>query len=85
METYLPPKTLVDNPLYLEQRRKTLAGLHDGMIDQPIVDLINAFNQLPECFTDSDAVSTTMIDQESDLFRVVENILANAVNEHPCK
>lgn len=44
-----------------------------------------ALAQLPECFTDSDAVSTTMIDQESDLFRVVENILANAVNEHPCK
>ncbi|MCI0474907.1 MAG: hypothetical protein L0Y55_01550 [Anaerolineales bacterium] len=51
METFAKPKALVENPHYQDQRRKSLAGLCDGMIDEPIVALINAFNKLPCCFT----------------------------------
>ena len=51
METFTEPKELVDNPHYQDQRKKSLAGLSDGMIDVPIIELINAFNKLPYCFT----------------------------------
>ncbi|MDA8135703.1 MAG: hypothetical protein M0T82_13875 [Desulfobacteraceae bacterium] len=51
METFTEPKALVENPHYWEQRQKSLTGLSDGMIDGPIIELINAFNKLPYCFT----------------------------------
>jgi hypothetical protein len=51
LETFTEPKALVENLHYQEQRQKSLAGLHKGMIDQPIIELINAFNKLPYCFT----------------------------------
>ena len=51
METFTEPKALVENQHYQEQRQKSLAGLHDGMIDKPIIELINGFNKLPYCFT----------------------------------
>ena len=51
METFAEPKKLVENPRYQEQRRESLAGLSDDMIDAPIVDIINGFNKLPYCFT----------------------------------
>jgi hypothetical protein len=41
----------VDNPHFQVQREKSLRGLTDEMIDEPIVDLINGFNRLPYCFT----------------------------------
>jgi len=51
LETFTEPKKLVENPYYQEQRRESLAGLSDDMIDAPIVDIINGFNELPYCFT----------------------------------
>ncbi|MDT8272455.1 MAG: hypothetical protein RRA35_04615 [Desulfomonilia bacterium] len=51
METFIEPKTLVENPWYRDQRQKCLADLSDEMIDEPILGLINAFNNLPYCFT----------------------------------
>jgi tRNA(Phe) wybutosine-synthesizing methylase Tyw3 len=51
LETFTEPKELAENPHYQDQRRKSLAGLSDGMIDVPIIELINAFNKLPYCFT----------------------------------
>lgn len=51
METFTEPKALVGNPHYQDQRRKCLASLSDDMIDEPIIELINAFNKLPYCFT----------------------------------
>ena len=51
METFAKPKELVENSRYQDQRQKSLAGLSDGMIDVPIIELINAFNKLPYCFT----------------------------------
>jgi hypothetical protein len=41
----------VDNPHFKDQRRKVLAGLTDGMIDAPIIRLVNSINRLPYCFT----------------------------------
>ncbi len=51
METFTQTKALVENLHYHDQRRKSLAGLNDGMIDKPIIEVINAFNKLPYCFT----------------------------------
>ena len=51
METFTKPKELVENPHYKDQRHKTLAGLIDGMIDAPIIELIKAINKLPYSFT----------------------------------
>lgn len=51
METFTEPKALVENPHYQDQRQKSLVGLRDSMIDKPIIELINAFNKLPYCFT----------------------------------
>ena len=41
----------MENPRYQKQRRESLAGLSEDMIDAPIVDIIDGFNKLPYCFT----------------------------------
>ena len=51
METFTEPKAMVENLHYQDQRQKCLAGLSDGMIDEPIIELVNAFNKLSYCFT----------------------------------
>jgi hypothetical protein len=51
LETFTEPKELAENPDYPDQRRRTLAGLRDDVIDAPIIDLIKAFSELPYCFT----------------------------------
>ena len=51
METFTEPKELAENPRYQDQRKKSLAGFSDDIIDAPIIGLINAFNKLPYCFT----------------------------------
>ena len=51
METFTEPKELLENPRYQDQRKKSLAGFSDDIIDAPIIGLINAFNKLPYCFT----------------------------------
>ena len=51
METFTEPKELMENPHYKEQRQKSMLGLTDGMIDAPIIEVINSFNKLPFCFT----------------------------------
>ncbi len=51
METFTEIKDLVENPDYQDQRHKILAGFSDAMIDAPIIDLIQGFNRLPNCFT----------------------------------
>ncbi|WP_041279207.1 hypothetical protein [Desulfobacula toluolica] len=51
METFTKPKALVANPHYQDQRQKCLAGLSNDMIDEPIINLVNALNKLPYCFT----------------------------------
>jgi hypothetical protein len=51
VETFAKPKAFVENQQFRDQRQKMLAGLGDDMLDAPIIDLINGFNQLPYCFT----------------------------------
>jgi len=51
LETYADPKELVPNSHYQEQRTQSLDGLTDNMIDAPVIDLINAVNRIPCCFT----------------------------------
>jgi len=51
LETFTDPKELVKNPHYQDQRQKTLTHLSDEMIDGPIIELIDAFNKVPYCFT----------------------------------
>lgn len=51
METFTELKELAENPYFQAQRQKSLRNLSDDMIDTPIVNLINAFNKLPYCFT----------------------------------
>lgn len=51
METFIELKALADNPHYHAQRHKNLCNLTSDMIDEPIIDLISGFNNLPYCFT----------------------------------
>ena len=51
METFTEPKELVENPHYQDQKQKTFAHLSDEIIDGPIIELIDAFNKVPYCFT----------------------------------
>ncbi len=51
METYAALKKLVKNDSFQKQRQKALATLNNDMIDQPIIDIVNKFNNLEYCFT----------------------------------
>lgn len=51
METFTESKKLVENPLYKNQKQKSLACLSIEMLDAPIIKLITAFNRIPHCFT----------------------------------
>lgn len=51
METFTEFKPLVDNPLYQEQREKSLRRLDINTIDAPIMGIVNSFAKLPYCFT----------------------------------
>lgn len=51
METFTKLKAMVKNPQFESQRQLALSDLSDDMIDRPIIDIVNGFNQLPYCFT----------------------------------
>jgi hypothetical protein len=51
METFIEPRELVDHPGYPRQRRRTLAGLSESMIDAPIRRIVGELNKHPSCFT----------------------------------
>jgi len=51
LQTFIEPKEPVINPGFEKQRRRTLAELSDGMIDEPIINIIRGLNNLPYCFT----------------------------------
>jgi hypothetical protein len=51
LETFTEPKEWVENTQYQFQKQRNLSGLSDGIIDKPIIGLINAFNTLPHVFT----------------------------------
>jgi hypothetical protein len=70
LETYTEPKKLVENPHYQEQRRQSLAGLSDDMIDAPIVDVINGFNKLPYCFTMQSCYGHFIYNNQKDAYNL---------------
>ena len=51
METLIEHKELIENPNFQNQRIENLSKLKDEVIDIPITELINNFNNLPYCFT----------------------------------
>ena len=70
METFTEPKKLVKNPHYQDQRRKTLAHLSDEMIDGPIIELIDAFNKEPYCFTLQSCYGHFMHNGQNDFYNL---------------
>ncbi len=51
METFTEPKELTEYPYFKEQRQKILAAFPEAEIDEPIIEIIENFNNLPFCFT----------------------------------
>lgn len=51
METFTPPRDLVENDRYPDERRAALAALDLTAVDEPIVDVVEAFAPLPHVFT----------------------------------
>jgi len=51
METFVEPKPFVENPDYNNQRQSYLTTLNLSIIDTPIVDIVQAFSEMPYCFT----------------------------------
>jgi hypothetical protein len=70
LETFTEPKELMENPHYQEQRRESLAGLSDDMIDAPIVDIINSFNKLPYCFTMQSCYGHSIYNNQKDPYNL---------------
>jgi len=70
LETFTERKELVKNPHYQKQRRESLAGLSDDMIDEPIVDIINGFNKLPYCFTMQSCYGHFVYDDQKDPYNL---------------
>jgi hypothetical protein len=51
VETFTEPRKLVANPRFADERRAALGALDLGAVDEPIVDIIEAFSLLPHCYT----------------------------------
>lgn len=51
METFSAPRPLVESPHYQRDRQDALRRLDPGSLDEPILELITAFNTLACCFT----------------------------------
>ncbi len=51
MKTFTTPKEFAENPRYLNDRQEILEALDPRVIDRPIVELIEGFALLPQCFT----------------------------------
>jgi len=51
METYTSIKPFVDDPHFFKRRQDCLSGLDIGVVDAPMIAIINGFLKLPYCFT----------------------------------
>ena len=51
METITEPRPLVENARYADERRTALDALDLAAVDDPIIDIVEAFELLPHCFT----------------------------------
>jgi len=50
LKTFTESRGFVLNPRYFQDRKDTVAALDLGFIDEPIVDIVSAFAELPYCF-----------------------------------
>jgi hypothetical protein len=66
LETFTAAKVLVSNPYFHNQRQNALNSLRQAKIDQPIVDLIASFANLPYCFTLQSCFGHFLLDDQSD-------------------
>jgi hypothetical protein len=66
LETYVAAKGLVSNPHFHNQRQNALIGLRQATIDEPIVDLITKFANLPYSFTLQSCFGHFLLDDQSD-------------------
>jgi hypothetical protein len=57
---------LVSNPHFHKQRRKAISGLRQAKIDEPILNLITRFVDLPYCFTLQSCFGHFLLDEQSD-------------------
>jgi len=51
MQTFTEPRQLVENARYADERRAALDALDLAAVDEPIVDIVEAFTLLPYCYT----------------------------------
>jgi hypothetical protein len=80
LETFTEPKELEENPHYQEQRQQSLSKLSDDMIDAPIVEIVNAFNSLPYCFTIQCCYGHFIYDGQMDSFNCKALPVAGTIN-----
>jgi len=66
LETFVEAKDLVSDPYFHNQRQKALSDLRQATIDEPIVDLITRFANLPYCFTLQSCFGHFLLDDQSD-------------------
>ncbi|MGD2253518.1 MAG: hypothetical protein PVF70_11450 [Anaerolineales bacterium] len=51
METFTEARDFVDNPLFAEQRSRSLQSLDQSEIDAPVRDIVADFAKLSYCYT----------------------------------
>jgi len=79
LETFIEPKELVENPHYQKQRRKSLVGLTNVMIDVPIIELVNAFNGLPYCFAMQSCYGHFLYNNQKDPYNLDSLTVTNTI------
>jgi hypothetical protein len=85
LETFTEPKELVENPHYQDQRQKSLADLSSGMIDVPIIELINDFNKLPYCFALQSCDGHFFYNGQNDSHNLVPLPITDTIARVECK
>lgn len=71
LESFTAKKDMVHDPGFWMQKQKAVGALTDGMIDAPIVALVNGFNRLPYCFTLQSCYGHFVYDGQKDPYNVV--------------
>jgi len=80
METFTEIKPLVSNPLYEEQREKSLKNLDIHIIDVPIINLMKGFTELRHCFTLQSCYGHFVSDEQKDPKNVEPLLLSDSVS-----
>jgi hypothetical protein len=51
METFTPPRAIINNKHFKQNRKEALLTLNIKDIDEPLIDAVKQFNELSYCFT----------------------------------